>query len=398
MPVAPMSDEQVREAVQARYAAAARVHLTDDATGGCGCGEACRSGSHPREQAVTIGCCDPGCCGETAKTQPIDPISSGLYDEADTPFDAALAASLGCGNPTALAQLAPGEDVLDLGSGGGLDVLLSARRVAPGGTAYGLDMTPEMLELAERHKAEAGIDNATFLLGAIEQVPLPDRSVDVVISNCVINLSPDKAAVLKGARALLKPGGEMYFSDVYADRRLPDAVRQDAVLLGECLGGALYWGDFLDISESAGFGDARLVTSRTMSVDDPVLAARCGAARFYSATYRLFNIDGLEPRCEDYGQAVVYKGGIPGHEDVFQLDTHHRIEKGKVFPVCGNTYRMLMESRFAPFFDAFGDFSTHYGIFPGCGTQMPLEEPAQRPAKVAVATMAGATNSGGGCC
>ena len=300
-----------------------------------------------------------------------------------------------------------GAVILDVGCGAGQDVYVLAQMVGPKGRVVGVDMTDEQLAVAQRHvdwhKSKFGYccSNVTFVKGYIEELDklaLEPGSFDVIVSNCVINLSPDKAAVLKGARALLKPGGEMYFSDVYADRRLPDAVRQDAVLLGECLGGALYWGDFLDISESAGFGDARLVTSRTMSVDDPVLAARCGAARFYSATYRLFNIDGLEPRCEDYGQAVVYKGGIPGHEDVFQLDTHHRIEKGKVFPVCGNTYRMLMESRFAPFFDAFGDFSTHYGIFPGCGTQMPLEEPAQRPAKVAVATMAGATNSGGGCC
>ncbi len=187
----------------------------------------------------------------------------------------------------------------------------------------------------------------------------------------------------------------MYFSDVYADRRLPEALKDDPVLLGECLGGALYWGDFLDVARATGFSDARLVTSRTLTVDDPELAAKCGAARFYSATYRLFNIGGLEPRCEDYGQAVVYMGGIPGHEDIFELDTHHRIEKGKVFPVCGNTYRMLTERRFARFFEVIGDFSTHFGIFPGCGTQMPFAEPSQRSSQGAVGTPAGGNGS---CC
>ena len=262
MPVAPMSDEQVREAVQARYAAAARVHLTDAATGGCGCGETCCSGGHPREQTVTIGCCDPGCCGETAKTQPIDPISSGLYDEADTPFDAALAASLGCGNPTALAQLAPGEDVLDLGSGGGLDVLLSARRVAPGGTAYGLDMTPEMLELAERHKAEAGIANATFLLGAIEQIPLPDRSVDVVISNCVINLARDKDAVLSEAFRVLRPGGRFAVSDIVLLREVPEDLGAVVALWTGCISGALRDTAYVGKLGAAGFSEASVQVTR----------------------------------------------------------------------------------------------------------------------------------------
>ena len=181
MTVEHMSDEQVTEAVRARYASAARSRLqigtTDNGQSGAACG--CGDGS------------SGGCCGEAAKTRAIDPITTNLYDASDTPFDAALAASLGCGNPTALAQLSPGEDVLDLGSGGGLDVLLSARRIAPGGTAYGLDLTPEMLQLAERHREQAGVENARFMLGAIERVPLPDAAVDVVISNCVINLSAD---------------------------------------------------------------------------------------------------------------------------------------------------------------------------------------------------------------
>lgn len=339
----------------------------------------------------TSACCTPGA------------LPPGLRAALANVHEEVRAKYYGCG--FVAPEHLEGARVLDLGCGAGQDVYVLAQMVGPKGRVVGVDMTAEQLEVARRHidwhKKKFGYccSNVSFIEGYIEELDklgLEPGSFDVIVSNCVINLSPDKAAVLRGARSLLKPGGEMYFSDVYADRRLPDAVRRDPVLLGECLGGALYWGDFLEVSRSAGFGDARLITARSMTVDDPGLAAKCGAARFYSATYRLFNIDALEPRCEDYGQAVVYKGGIPGHEDVFELDTHHRIEKGKVFPVCGNTYRMLMESRFANFFDAIGDFSTHYGIFPGCGTQMPLEEPAQRPAKVAVA--AASASGGGSCC
>lgn len=336
----------------------------------------------------TSACCTPGA------------MPSGLAAALGNVHEEVRAKYYGCGFVAPEHLL--GARILDLGCGAGQDVYVLAQMVGPKGKVVGVDMTDEQLDVARRHvdwhtkKFGHCCSNVQFIKGYIEELDklgLESASFDVIVSNCVINLSPDKAAVLAGARSLLKPGGEMYFSDVYADRRLPAGLMHDPVLLGECLGGALYWGDFLDIAQKAGFGDARLVTARPLSVDDPAQAAKLGAARFYSATYRLFNIHGLEARCEDYGQAVVYKGGIPGHEDLFELDTHHRIEKGKVFPVCGNTYRMLMESRFAPFFTAIGDFSTHFGIFAGCGTQMPLEEPAQRPAKIAIAA-----TSAGGCC
>ncbi|MCB1521494.1 MAG: methyltransferase domain-containing protein [Hyphomicrobiaceae bacterium] len=338
----------------------------------------------------TSACCTPGA------------LPPGLSDALSNVHDEVRAKYYGCG--FVAPEHLEGARVLDLGCGAGQDVYVLAQMVGAKGRVVGVDMTAEQLDVARAHvdwhKNKFGYccSNVQFLEGYIEELDklgLEPASFDVIVSNCVINLSPDKAAVLAGARSLLKPGGEIYFSDVYADRRLPDSVKQDPVLLGECLGGALYWGDFLEVSRAAGFGDARLVTARPLTVDDPVLAAKCGAARFYSATYRLFNIEALEPRCEDYGQAVIYKGGIPGHEDVFVLDTHHRIEKGKVFPVCGNTYRMLMESRFAAFFDGIGDFSTHYGIFPGCGTQMPLEVPGARVEKVAVVSQPG---DGGKCC
>jgi hypothetical protein len=156
------------------------------------------------------------------------------------------------------------------------------------------------------------------------------------------------------------------------------------VLYGECLGGALYWNDFLPMAKRVGFLDPRLVTSRALDISNEAIKAKLGEARFYSATYRLFKLDGLETACEDYGQAVVYKGSLAEEPDAFELDGHHRIERGKVFTVCGNTWRMLAETRFAPHFDFIGDFSTHYGIFPGCGTSIPF------------ATGSGAPS--GGCC
>jgi hypothetical protein len=153
---------------------------------------------------------------------------------------------------------------------------------------------------------------------------------------------------------------------------LPASLRADPVLHGECLAGALYWNDFLNLARATGFYDPRLVTARPLAINDPAIAAAFGATSFWSATYRLFNLQDLEPACEDYGQAVIYRGGVDGAEDVFVLDAHHRIEAGRVFPVCGNTWRMLRESRFAPHFSFIGDFAKHFGIFPGCGTAMPF--------------------------
>lgn len=232
--------DQVREAVRERYAAAARSSMAASDDAGCGCGT--------------------GCCGTA---QVADPISADLYDPADVPSEGALAASLGCGNPTALAELHPGDDVLDLGSGGGLDVLLSARRVAPGGTAFGVDMTPEMLELAERNKAEAGIDNAQFLLGSIEDLPLPDAAVDVVISNCVVNLATDKDAVLREAFRVLRPGGRFAVSDIVLLRPLPDELMGLVALWTGCISGALVDADYVRRLTAAGFEKASVQMTRT---------------------------------------------------------------------------------------------------------------------------------------
>ena len=212
-----------------------------------------------------------GCCGGGGAAGP-RPRSTRSAATSTTPTDApsesALAASLGCGNPTALAELHPGEDVLDLGSGGGLDVLLSARRVAPGGTAYGLDMTDEMLELARRNQAEAGVENATFVQGTIEDVPLPDASVDVVISNCVINLSADKDAVLREAFRVLRPGGRFAVSDIVLLREVPEQLRGVVRLWTGCIAGALRDDEYVAKLTAAGFADASVEVTRHYTRDD----------------------------------------------------------------------------------------------------------------------------------
>ena len=196
-------------------------------------------------------------------------------------------------------------------------------------------------------------------------------SFDLIVSNCVINLCTDKPAVLSAAHDLLRSGGEMYFSDVYADRRIPEDLAKDPLLYGECLAGALYWNDFENMAKAAGFPDPRLVESRPLAINNPQIAEKLGNIRFYSATYRLFRIDSLEPACEDYGQAVKYLGTVPHHPHRLELDGHHHFETGRVFPVCGNSYRMLNESRFRDHFEFFGNWDQHLGIFPGCGTELP---------------------------
>jgi hypothetical protein len=244
-------------------------------------------------------------------------------------------------------------------------------------------MTDEQLAVAQAHQdwhaGAFGYANVRFIKGYIEkldELDLAPGSFDVIVSNCVINLSPDKAAVLLGVHRLLKPGGEFYFSDVYSDRRVPDAVRNDSVLYGECLGGALYWNDYLRLANAAGFADPRLVEDRPLEVTDSTLAEQTGNLRFFSATYRLFKLDGLESACEDYGQAVIYQGTIPHSPHQFVLDKHHAIDTGRVFPVCGNTWRMLKDTRFAEHFNFIGDFSQHFGLFEGCGSVMPFDQAA----------------------
>ncbi|GMN13772.1 methyltransferase domain-containing protein [Altererythrobacter sp. MTPC7] len=285
----------------------------------------------------------------------------------------------GCG--LVAPQAIEGAHILDLGSGSGQDAYILAQMVGERGTVTGVDATPEQLAVAREHldwhRERFGYaeGNVSFVEGDIEKLgalDLPAGHYDVIVSNCVINLVADKRVVFAAAHDLLKQGGELYFSDVYAERRVPDALKDDPVLHGECLSGALYWGDFLALAKEAGFADPRLVTSRPLEIGNPQVAEKLDGVAFHSATYRLFKLPDLETQCEDYGQAVRYRGTVEGQERVFELDGHHRIEAGRMFPICGNSWKMLADTRFAGHFDFFGDFTTHYGVFPDCGIAVPF--------------------------
>ena len=235
--------------------------------------------------AAKAGCCAPASCGCG------DPITSNLYSDAETrdlPPDA-IAASLGCGNPTALLALEPGQTVLDLGSGGGIDVLLSAKRVGPTGKAYGLDMTDEMLALARENQQKAGATNVEFLKGTIEAIPLPDNSVDVIISNCVINLSSDKDAVLREAFRVLKPGGRFAVSDVVVRGEVPADIRRSMELWVGCIAGALEETEYAAKLRAAGFDDVEVEPWRIYKIDD---------ARAF-LTESGVDVDRLAPEVED---------------------------------------------------------------------------------------------------
>jgi arsenite methyltransferase len=263
--------------------------------------------------------------------------------------------------------------VLDLGCGTGRDCYLLSQLVGPNGRVIGIDMTPEQLEVAVRHRdwhtQRFGYANVEFLHGHIENLStagIADNSIDVVVSNCVINLSPEKQRVMAEIFRVLKPGGELYFSDVFADRRIPFALRQDPVLLGECLSGALYWEDFRRILHELGCPDVRRVKQSPISLDDPEVAAKIGMVKFRSVTVRAFKMP-LEDRCEDYGQVACYLGSISEHLHAFDLDDHHHFETGRPLRVCGNTADMLAASRYAEHFQVLGDKSRHFGLF-DCGS------------------------------
>jgi arsenite methyltransferase len=244
------------------------------------------------------------CCGGSAAHGRSFPITSNLYDRTETdalPTDAVLA-SLGCGNPTALAQLNPGETVLDLGSGGGIDVLLSARRVGPSGKAYGLDMTDEMLALARENQRKAGVKNVEFLKGEIENVPLPDNSVDVIISNCVINLSADKDRALREAFRVLKPGGRFAVSDVVTRGHVPEKIRHNMPLWVGCIAGALQDTDYSAKLAAAGFEAIEIRPTRIYSVGD--------AREFLSE--KGVDVDALAPQVEGKFMSAFVRATKPG--------------------------------------------------------------------------------------
>ena len=244
------------------------------------------------------------CCGGAPARESCDPITSNLYDESQAQQipEEAMLASLGCGNPTALAKLNPGETVLDLGSGGGIDVLLSARRVGPKGKAYGLDMTDEMLSLANENKRKAGAENVEFLKGEIESIPLPDNTVDVIISNCVINLSADKDRVLREAFRVLKPGGRFAVSDVVTRGEIAPEVRQSVLLWVGCIAGALEENDYRGKLSAAGFEQIEIEPTRVYRVED--------AREFLSSSG--INVDAIAAQVDEKFMSAFVRAVKPG--------------------------------------------------------------------------------------
>ena len=286
--------------------------------------------------------------------------------------------------------------ILDLGCGTGLDVYILSQMVGSNGSIIGLDMTAEQLSVARKHiqwhteKFGFSQSNVKFIEGYIELLGdygIEKNSLDVVVSNCVINLCFDKKKVFQEVYQVLKNGGEFYFSDVYCSRRVPTNLKDNKVLWGECLSGALYWNDFENLVRECGFVDPRVVTFNQITINNKELEKLLEGYEFYSVTYRLFKIDGLEPDCEDYGQAVIYQGSIPGHPNSWNLDSHHEFIKGKISLVCGNTWKMLNETRFQEHFQFLGNFDTHYGIFPDCGKGNPFSDSENKK-----------NTSSGGCC
>ena len=305
------------------------------------------------------------CC--TAESMPVHlrEILKEIHDEVKDKF-------YGCGSP--IPSALEGKTVLDLGSGTGRDCFILSKLVGPSGRVIGVDMTDEQIAVAQKyidyHTKKFGFSepNVKFIKGYIEDLEgagIRNSSVDVVVSNCVINLSPNKERVFSEIFRVLRPGGELYFSDVFSGRRIPNELTQDPTLIGECLGGALYLEDFRRMLLRLGCQDYRLTSRSRISLQNAEIERKAGMIDFYSMTIRAFKLD-LEDRCEDYGQVVTYLGTIPEFPHAFNLDDHHIFEKGKSVPVCSNTAAMLSQNRYAPHFKIIGDESTHYGLF-DCG-------------------------------
>lgn len=302
------------------------------------------------------------CCPLEAPPEHVRALLKNVHEKVQEKF-------YGCGSPIPVA--ATGATVLDLGCGSGQDAYILSQVVGEDGHVIGVDMTEEQLSVANQHigwhmdKFGYKKPNVEFKKGYIEDLKsagIADNSIDVVISNCVINLSPDKDKVFSEIYRVLKPGGELYFSDVFSGRRIPKDLQTDKIMLGECLGGAMYTEDFRRMMAKIGIPDVRVTAKRELTLNDTVLYEKAGMIGFYSITIRAFKV-GLEDVCEDYGHVAYYQGGIPEAVHSFVLDDHHEFKVGMPVPVCGNTANMLQETRFKDFFRIEGDFSTHYGVF-----------------------------------
>lgn len=303
------------------------------------------------------------CCTADALPSYLKEIVADLEDEIVIKY-------YGCGSPLPVSL--EGCTVLDLGCGSGRDVYIASKLVGPDGYVIGIDMTDEQLEVANKYKesqtAKFGYEspNVDFRKGYIEDLKgagIADNSIDVVISNCVLNLSPDKGKVFEEIFRVLKPGGELFFADVFSSRRIPEDLKFDPVIRGECLGGALYNEDFRRIMSEIGFADYRVLKSSPIEIEDDEIARKLGQISFTSETVRAFKLESLEDRCEDYGQVATYLGGIDESPNAFELDDHHLFEKGRPMLVCGNSAAMVEETRFGKYFRVDGDRSTHFGLF-----------------------------------
>ncbi len=302
------------------------------------------------------------CCTAEAMPAHLRPLLKDIHEEVQEKF-------YGCGSP--IPPELHGRTVLDLGSGSGRDCFLLSKLVGSSGKVFGIDMTNEQLAVARKHlpyhteKYGYKSPNIEFKQGYIEDLEtagIASSSIDVVTSNCVLNLSPDKKRVFSEIMRVLKPGGELYFSDVFADRRIPLPLAQDHVLLGECLGGALYIEDFRRMMAKNNCSDFRIVSKTKLDLASGDIQRKIGMVNFYSMTIRAFKMD-LEDRCEDYGQVAYYLGTIPEYPHAFMLDDHHLFKSGQPHLVCSNTASMLKDSRYGKHFKIEGSTSTHYGLF-----------------------------------
>lgn len=307
------------------------------------------------------------CCTSDSYPQHIKEALSYVADEIKQKY-------YGCGSPIPLTL--KGLKVLDIGCGTGRDCYILSRLVGENGSVYGIDMTKEQIDIAvkyvDEHTKRYGYKkpNVKFIHDYIENLEkhIPENSVDIAISNCVINLVEDKEGVMQQIYKILKNGGEFYFSDIYADRRLPAEMRKNPLLYGECLGGAVYWKDFERIARKAGFIDPRVVSKRVVEIKNEEMQRLVENVTFYSITYRLWKIHSLEDACEDYGHIAIYRGNIPESPFKFMLNASHIFEKNKPERVCGNTALMLSETRFRDYFEVIGSFNQHFGLFENCST------------------------------